>query len=120
MCADLSKPEKALLADRTEIGGWETFGLIELGDDKIALQGGERPVCMRRYRKKEKPLVANRDSIGGWETFTRINLGEARSRCGRPTSGTCVLTWASWTSTWPRTGRDRRLGNLHADRDRTD
>ncbi len=66
-----------IMANRLVIDGWETFGLIRLGDDKVALlaingdfvsaeEGGGRE------------LIANRSWVGEWETFRLEHLGNNR------------------------------------------
>ena len=62
-----------LIANRNSIGSWETFKLIDLGNNNVALQA-----CNSKYITADNagqlPLIANRNSIGSWETFKLILL----------------------------------------------
>jgi hypothetical protein len=63
-----------LIANRDGIGSWETFGLIDLGNNKVALLAvNGKYVCAENGGNL--PLIANRNGIGSWETFDLINLG---------------------------------------------
>ncbi len=62
----------ALIANRTSIGPWEKFDLIDRGGGNIALraQANNQYVCADNAGAS--PLIANRAAIGGWETFALI------------------------------------------------
>jgi hypothetical protein len=62
-----------LIANRTAIGGWEQFDLIDLGGGNVALRAhaNGRYVCAESAGTQ--PLIANRTAIGGWETFQLIH-----------------------------------------------
>ncbi len=65
---------QALIANRGSIGGWESFNLIYLDADRVALQAfNGMYVCAEGGGGQA--LVANRSAIGGWETFTLIDRG---------------------------------------------
>jgi hypothetical protein len=59
-----------LAANRTEIGPWESFGLIDLGNGEFALRAYTtgKYVCFDNYGTER--AVANRTAIGDWEKFT--------------------------------------------------
>lgn len=64
-----------VVANRDEVGEWETFELIELEGTKIALRAYNG-----QYISAEGggggEVVANRDEIGEWETFDLVELGD--------------------------------------------
>lgn len=68
VCAE-DAGKQDLIANRTWIGPWETFTLIDLGNGNVALQShaNNRYVCAEN--NGSSPLIANRDAIGPWETF---------------------------------------------------
>jgi hypothetical protein len=64
-----------LTASRNWIRSWETFDLIELGGDRVALRANNgRFLCAERGGGHT--IVANRWWIRSWETFERVDLGE--------------------------------------------
>jgi hypothetical protein len=64
-----------LLANRDERSDWETFEMIDLGDNKVALKAhNEKYVCAEGGGGRE--VVANRDELSDWETFEMIDLGD--------------------------------------------
>ncbi|MEU9576344.1 alpha/beta hydrolase [Streptomyces chilikensis] len=62
-----------LVANRTTVGDWERFDLVDLGGGAVALRArvNGRYVCAENAGAN--PLVANRTSVGAWETFRRVN-----------------------------------------------
>ena len=64
-----------VVANRDEISNWETFEMIDLGDNKVALKAHNgQYVCAEDGGGRE--VVANRDEISNWETFEMIDLGD--------------------------------------------
>jgi parallel beta-helix repeat protein len=61
-----------LIADRTAVGSWETFELIDRGDGTVALFSYANSTLVTSD-PNGNPLIANRYGIGPWETFTRVN-----------------------------------------------
>jgi len=53
----------------------ETFSLIHLGNNKIALKANNGKYVSNEHTLSGK-LIANRDAIGAWETFEVTYLGE--------------------------------------------
>ncbi len=72
VCAD-NAGGSPLIANRTSVGVWETFDLVDLGNGDVALRAraNDRFVCADNAGAS--PLIANRTSAGNWETFRRVN-----------------------------------------------
>src|SRR5215510_12175241 len=71
--ADLNRGGFApLVADRTSVGGWEQFQVIDAGGGFIALRsiGTGLFVSADQNRGPYAPLVADRTAVNTWETFT--------------------------------------------------
>src|SRR5215475_8743221 len=68
-----------LVADRTAVGGWEQFQVIDVGGGFIALKsiGNGRFVSADLTRGTFAPLVSDRVSASTWETFTWGAVGGA-------------------------------------------
>ena len=66
-----------LVADRTAVGGWEQFQVVDVGGGFIALRsiGTGKFVSADLNRGTFAPLVADRASAGTWENFTWADLG---------------------------------------------
>ena len=73
VCAD-SAGQLPLIANRDWILGWETFKLIDLGNNNVALQAAANGKYVCAENGGQSPLIANRDWIRGWETFKLIRL----------------------------------------------
>lgn len=58
-----------IMANRDEIGPWERFTIIELGNNRVALLSGINRQYVCADSAGVSPLIANRDTIGLWETF---------------------------------------------------
>ncbi len=78
VCADLSDHgdlTDALIANRNQVGPWETFELVDLGKGEVALRAANgKYVCADRERGNV--LYANRDAVGEWETFELLTLAD--------------------------------------------
>src|SRR5215510_8503803 len=77
-----------LVADRTAVGGWEQFQVIDVGGGFIALKsiGTGKFVSADLNRGTFAPLVADRASASTWEHFTWADLaGGAFTLKGRVT-----------------------------------
>ncbi|WNG49145.1 coagulation factor 5/8 type domain-containing protein [Archangium minus] len=74
VCADDSG-NSPLIANRTAVGPWETFTVVDAGNGNIALiaQVNGLYVCAEDYGNS--PLIANRTAVGPWETFTEVDAG---------------------------------------------
>jgi len=74
VCAD-NAGASALIANRTTVGQWEQFKVVDAGNGNIALQSqaNSKYVCAENFGATN--LIANRTSIGAWETFTEVDAG---------------------------------------------
>jgi hypothetical protein len=73
VCAD-NYGNNPLIANRTSVGAWETFDMIDEGNGNIALRAHANNlyVCADNYGNN--PLIANRTSVGTWETFHKESV----------------------------------------------
>ncbi|HEY2672923.1 MAG TPA: hypothetical protein VGJ07_21515, partial [Rugosimonospora sp.] len=62
-----------LIANRTAIGPWETFDVLDAGNGNIALRAHANNNIVTADNAGASPLIANRTAIGGWETFQLIH-----------------------------------------------
>ena len=62
-----------LIANRTAIGTWEEFDLLDAGNGNIALRAHANNLIVTADNAGASPLIANRTAIGTWESFQRIN-----------------------------------------------
>ena len=62
----------ALIANRTAIGPWEQFDLINRGGANVALRSHANGLYVCADLRGSAPLIANRTAIGPWETFTLL------------------------------------------------
>lgn len=62
-----------LATSRGGVGGWQTFRLIELGNNKVALLSMQNGKYVRAGVGKGSELAAVSTRIGGWEKFEYIN-----------------------------------------------
>ena len=62
----------ALIANRTAVGTWEQFDVVDAGDGNIALRARANGKYVTAEDAGASPLIANRTAIGLWETFTLI------------------------------------------------
>jgi hypothetical protein len=62
-----------LIANRTSIGPWEQFDVLDAGNGNIALRAHANNNIVTADNAGASPLIANRTAIGGWETFQLIH-----------------------------------------------
>jgi hypothetical protein len=62
-----------LIANRTAIGTWEQFDLLDAGNDNVALRAHANNMIVTAENAGASPLIANRTAIGTWETFRLIH-----------------------------------------------
>ncbi|MEV0405052.1 hypothetical protein [Actinoallomurus sp. NPDC050550] len=62
-----------LIANRTSIGPWEQFDMVDAGGGNIALRAHANAQYVCADNAGASPLIANRTSVGQWETFRLIN-----------------------------------------------
>jgi hypothetical protein len=75
VCAD-NAGAQPLIANRTAIGSWETFDLLDAGNSNIALRSHANNMIVTAENAGAQPLIANRSAIGPWETFQLIHNGD--------------------------------------------
>jgi hypothetical protein len=63
----------ALIANRTSVGTWETFDLINNSDGSVSLRAHANGDIVTADNAGASPLIANRTAIGPWEEFDLIN-----------------------------------------------
>jgi hypothetical protein len=59
----------ALIANRTSVGQWETFGLIHNADGSVSLKAAANSKYVTAENAGAAALIANRTAIGPWEEF---------------------------------------------------
>jgi beta-glucosidase len=62
-----------LIANRTAIGPWEQFDMIDAGNGNIALRAHANSLLVTAENAGAQPLIANRTAIGVWETFQLLH-----------------------------------------------
>jgi hypothetical protein len=62
----------ALIANRTTIGPWEQFDLVDAGNGNIALRAHANSLLVCADNAGASALIANRTAAGAWETFQLI------------------------------------------------
>ncbi|MFG2042948.1 hypothetical protein [Dactylosporangium sp. NPDC048998] len=72
VCAD-NAGSQPLIANRTAIGPWETFDVLDAGNGAIALRSHANNLIVTAENAGAQPLIANRTTIGPWETFQLIH-----------------------------------------------
>lgn len=60
----------ALIANRTAVGPWETFDVVDAGQGAVALRAHANGLYVTADNAGALPLIANRTAVGPWETFT--------------------------------------------------
>jgi hypothetical protein len=72
VCAD-NAGAAPLIANRTAIGPWETFDVLDAGGGNIALRSHADSQLVCAENAGASALIANRTAIGGWETFQLVH-----------------------------------------------
>jgi hypothetical protein len=62
-----------LIANRTAIGGWEQFDLLDAGGGNVALRAHANNMIVSAQNAGAQALIANRTAIGLWETFQLVH-----------------------------------------------
>jgi hypothetical protein len=65
-----------LIANRTAIGAWETFDLLDAGSGNVALRAHANNQLVTAENAGASALIANRTAVGAWETFQLIHNGD--------------------------------------------
>ncbi|MVT10221.1 lectin [Chitinophaga tropicalis] len=58
-----------MICNRTAVGGWEQFTVVDAGNGKVALSNGGKYVCSENGTQ---PVTCNRTAVGPWEQFDWI------------------------------------------------
>lgn len=61
-----------LIANRTAVGGWETFDLVHNPDGSFSLRSHANNDYVTAENAGAASLVANRTAVGGWEEFDLV------------------------------------------------
>jgi hypothetical protein len=61
-----------LIANRTAIGGWEQFDVLDAGGGNVALKAHANGLIVCADNAGASSLIANRTAVGPWETFKLI------------------------------------------------
>jgi hypothetical protein len=61
-----------LIANRTSIGPWEQFDMMDLGGGNVSLRAHANNQYVCADNAGASPLIANRPSAGQWETFQLV------------------------------------------------
>jgi hypothetical protein len=62
-----------LIANRTAVGPWEQFDLLDAGNGNVALRAHANNMIVTADNAGASPLIANRTAVGQWETFQLID-----------------------------------------------
>ena len=99
---------QALVANRNWVQAWETFGLVDLGNNKVALQAyNGQYVCAEGGGGQV--LVANRNWVQTWETFGLVDLGNNKVAlqayngqyvCAEGGGGQALVANRNWVQAW--------------------
>jgi hypothetical protein len=71
VCAD-NAGAAPLIANRTAIGAWEQFDLLDAGGGNVALRAHANSQLVCAENAGASALIANRTAVGAWETFQLI------------------------------------------------
>ncbi|MFC1401420.1 xylosidase [Streptacidiphilus cavernicola] len=62
----------ALIANRTSVGTWEQFDVVDAGSGNIALRAKVNGMYVTAENAGASALIANRTAIGPWESFKLV------------------------------------------------
>lgn len=89
-----------LIANRTAVGGWERFLVIDRGNGNVAFQAQSNGKYVTADYGGNSPLIANRTAIGGWETFKWITLPNGDFALQAAANGKYVSADGYWNPQW--------------------
>ncbi len=72
VCAD-NAGAQPLTANRTAVGSWETFDVLDAGNGNIALRAHANNLIVSAANAGAQSLIADVTAIGSWETFRLIH-----------------------------------------------
>ncbi|WP_224363899.1 right-handed parallel beta-helix repeat-containing protein [Hyalangium versicolor] len=91
VCAD-NQGNNPLIANRTAVGPWETFTVVDAGNGNIALRAEVNGLYVCADNQGTSPLIANRTAVGAWETFTEVDAGNGNIALRAQVNGLYVGT----------------------------
>ncbi|MEU7870304.1 PQQ-dependent sugar dehydrogenase [Dactylosporangium sp. NPDC049140] len=62
-----------LIANRSAVGTWEQFDVVDQGDGTVALRAHANNQYVTAENAGNSPLIANRGAVGAWEKFQIIH-----------------------------------------------
>jgi hypothetical protein len=65
----------ALIANRTAVGRWEQFAVVDAGNGTIGLRALANNLYVSAESAGASPLIANRTAVGPWESFREVDAG---------------------------------------------
>ncbi|WP_378175602.1 hypothetical protein [Aquimarina sp. SS2-1] len=68
--------KKPIIANRTRIGSWEKFLVVDAGNGKIALKGNNGKYISSE--NGEKPMHCNVRHLGAWQKFKVVDFGNGK------------------------------------------
>ncbi|BDI32097.1 hypothetical protein CCAX7_41480 [Capsulimonas corticalis] len=74
VCAD-NAGANPLIANRSSVGAWEQFRVVDMGNNNIALLSLADNLYVSADNAGASALIANRSSAGQWETFYECDAG---------------------------------------------
>jgi lysophospholipase L1-like esterase len=75
VCAE-SAGTQPLIANRTAIGNWETFDMLDEGAGNIALRAHANSRFVSAANAGAQPLIAKVTEVGAWEKFRLVHNGD--------------------------------------------
>ncbi|SBT52780.1 GH25 family lysozyme [Micromonospora narathiwatensis] len=88
---------KPLIGNRTAVGLWEQFDMIDAGGGFVALRSRANGRYVVAESAGTKPLIANRTAIGPWEKFTVINNADGSISLRANANGRYVVAESAGT-----------------------
>jgi hypothetical protein len=91
--------QQAMNCNRTAVGGWEQFRVVNAGNGKVALINSDKYVCSE---DGTQAMNCNRTSVGPWEQFEWITNADGsvsfKGSNGKFVSGTQPMTCSKTTA----------------------
>ncbi|MFG1810485.1 xylosidase [Streptomyces sp. NPDC049040] len=81
-----------LIANRTSVGPWEQFDLLDQGGGTVALRAHANSLYVCAGNAGASPLIANRTAPGAWETFQLVHNSNGSVSLKAQVNGLYVTT----------------------------
>lgn len=88
----------ALIANRSVIGPWEQFDLLDRGAGNVALRAHANGLYVCADARGTLPLIANRTAIGPWETFGVLHNADGTTSLRAMANGLYVTAESAGTA----------------------